>query len=107
MGGCLSILNGLRPSRSRAHGLPWGVVCWDALLGQVKAGLAVRRHPVEEEATVKTEWGVRYAPDSEEVAGFGSCESAEKEARRVAREYARHGKVLVCRTITYGPWEEV
>ena len=57
--------------------------------------------------TVKTEWGVRYTPDSGEVVEYGDGESAEREARRVAREYARHGKVLVCRTITYGPWEEV
>jgi hypothetical protein len=58
--------------------------------------------------SVVTEWGVRYQcpPGLDQVDSWGSDEA---DARRGAagRGYGRLGGVLVRRTVTYGPWEEV
>lgn len=49
--------------------------------------------------TVKTEWGVRY-DDQGNVGIYGTGSDHERWARMDA------DGVLVCRTVTYGPWKE-
>lgn len=50
-------------------------------------------------ATAKTEWGVRY-DDQGNVGIYGTSSDHERWARMDA------DGVLVCRTVTYGPWRE-
>jgi hypothetical protein len=58
--------------------------------------------------TVEVEWGVsRWAEHREHW--FGTDAEAERVARAVARDHERSGTpgVLIRRTVTYGPSEEV
>lgn len=57
------------------------------------------------DATVKTEWGVRYYPDRPDFIWLiGGDEGHEETARSLAArcEQRGQGSALVCRTVTYG-----
>ena len=71
------------------------------------AGLDAAEAIVMDDATVKTEWGVRHDQDADGVHVW-IYGTDERRARAEQQMFADEGPtVLVRRTVTFGPWEEV